>query len=302
MRSHMETLGNNFPRRYWIGGVAQAIELAMALACTQQEPPATSQDDAARSQAVQAQAAAEAAQATAARAVVAAQAAAQAPTEAAAVGVSNAEALQAQAAAAQAVAAAEAAAEAARRGEDRPSITVIGSGSGSTGTGSGTGSVSATGTGTGSGTGSGSASGTATAAMMSQKEGGLVIPTGLSYETEGPTASDGCYTATTNREIYAKISTDYQEIAKLTNVIKEGKPFPAAEIWLLYEAGSHTRLGPQSRTLRSFATGSTPSRYYPDSAEFCGSDTLLDDPIENVIRGRREAENYSDAQRRTGRE
>ena len=133
---------------------------------------------------------------------------------------------------------------------------------------------------------------------MRQQEGGLNIPIGLVAETEGPTESDGYYTPTTNREIYQKISTDYQEIAKLTSVINEGKPFPAAEIWLLYEAGSHTRIGPQSRTLRSFATGSTPSTYFPDSAEFYGSDTFLDDPIENVIRGRGEAENYSDAQKR----
>ena len=319
MRYHIETLGKYLPRRYWIGSLSLAIVLALALACTQEASPASTQDDSARSQAAAAQASADAAQATAAQAAAAAEAAARAATEAAAVGASNAEALQAQAAAAQATAeaaqataaqaaaaasaAAQAAAEAARRGEDRPSITVIGSGSASvsaSGTGTGTGSVSGTGTHThtGSGTGTGSASGTATAAMASQEEGGLYIPTNLSYETEGPTASDGYYTPTTNREIYQKISTDYQEIAKLTNVIREGKPFPAAEIWLLYEAGSHTRLGPQSRTLRSFAAGSTPSTYYPDSAEFYGSDTFLDDPIENVIRGRREAENYTDAQRR----
>ena len=128
--------------------------------------------------------------------------------------------------------------------------------------------------------------------------GGLSIPTGQSYETEGPTKSDGYYTPTTNREIYQKISTDYQEIAKLTNAIKEGNPLPAAEIWLLYEAGTHTRIGASSRTLRSFATGSSPSTYFPDSAAFYDSDTFLDDPIENVVRARREAENYSDAQRR----
>ena len=323
MRYHIGTLGKYLPRRYWIGSLSLAIALALALACTEQAPPAPTQDESARSQAASAQAAADAAQATAAQAAAAAEAAAQAATEAVAVGASNAEALQAQAAAAiaaaeaaqatatQAAAAAEAAAqaasEAASRGEDRPSITVIGSGSASvsaSGTGTGTGSVSGTGTGThthtgtGSGTGSGSASGTATAAMMQGEAGGLYIPVNLSYETEGPTASDGYYHATTNREIYAKISTDYQEIAKLTNVIKEGKPFPAAEIWLLYESGPHTRLGPQSRTLRSFAAGSTPSTYYPDSAEFYGSDTFLDDTIENVIRGRGEAADYTDAQRR----
>ena len=44
------------------------------------------------------------------------------------------------------------------------------------------------------------------------------------YETESPTKSDGYYTPTTHREIYQKISSDYQEIAALTNVIKDGKP------------------------------------------------------------------------------
>ena len=141
------------------------------------------------------------------------------------------------------------------------------------GTGSGSGSVSGTGTGSGSGSGSASVSvsgtGTATAAMASQMvTGGLTIPTGLSPETSGPTKSDGYYTPTTNREIYQKISTDYQEIAKLTNVIKEGMPLPAAEIWLLYEAGPHTRLGSQSRPLRSWAIGSTPATYFPGLSGF----------------------------------
>ena len=133
---------------------------------------------------------------------------------------------------------------------------------------------------------------------MQGETAGLTIPTGLSYETSGATKSDGYYTPTTNREIYQKISTDYQEIAKLTNVIKEGKPLPAAEIWLLYEAGSHTRLGPQSRTLRAFASGPTAATYFPDSAAFYGSDTFLDDPIENAVRGRNEAADYSNAQKR----
>ena len=206
--------------------------------------------------------------------------------------------------------AAQAAAEGARQGEDRPSITVIGSDSETasvSGTGTGTGSVSGVGTGTGSasvsvsGTGTASASGTGTAtAMMTGPDGarGLTIPTGLSAETEGPTASDGYYTATTNREIYQKISTDYQEIVKLANQVNEGKPLPAAEIWLMYEAGSHTRMGNSSRTLRSFASGTAPSTYFPDSAEFYGTTSFLDSPISNSIRGRGEAENYSDAQKR----
>ena len=287
MRYQIRKWGSLTRRQYWIGGLTLAVLLALAMACGQEPAPAAPapapDTGAADAAATAAQAAADAAQdaAAAAREAAAAAGAAQSAAE-----------------------------EAVRQGEDRPSIQVIGSESASvsaSGTGTGTGSVSGTGTGSASGTGTGtgsvsgtgSASGTTTAAMMGQeKTGGLMIPTGLSYETESPTASDGYYTPTTHREIYQKISTDYQEIAKLTNVIKEGKPFPAAEIWLLYEAGSHTRLGPQSRTLRSFAIGSSPATYFPESAEFYGSDTFLDDPIENVIRGRREAENYTDAQKR----
>ena len=198
--------------------------------------------------------------------------------------------------------AAQAAAEGARQGEDRPSITVIGGDSETasvSGTGTGTGSVSGVATGTGSASASASGTGTATAMMTGSDDArGLSIPTGLTAETEGPTVSDGYYTATTNREIYQKISTDYQEIVKQTNLVNEGKPLPAAEIWLLYEAGSHTRMGNGSRTLRSFATGTAPSTYFPDSAEFYESASFLDSPISNAIRGRSEAENYSDAQRR----
>ena len=193
------------------------------------------------------------------------------------------------------------------RGEDRPTITIIGdtgtgtgSGTGS-GTGTGTGTVTGTGTGTGTGSGTGTASGTGTGTATAPglvETGGLRIPTSLQSETEGPTKSDGYYTPTTNREIYQKISTDYQEIAKLTNVIQEGMPLPAAEIWLLYEAGTHTRLGSSSRTLHGFAAGTTPASYFPDSAEYYGSDTFLDAPIRNAVRGRGEAENYTDAQKR----
>src|SRR5215831_14124129 len=70
--------------------------------------------------------------------------------------------------------------------------------------------------------------------------GGLFIPAGLAQATSGPTKSDGIYKPNTNREIYQKISTDYQEIAALSNHVNEGKPLPAAEILLLYEAGKHT--------------------------------------------------------------
>ncbi len=191
-------------------------------------------------------------------------------------------------------------------GEDRPGIQVIDSESGSVSA-SASGSVSGTGTTTGSGTGTVSATGTGTGTVSATGTGmtsgsgegrGLWIPVGQEPETEGPTKSDGYYTPTTNREIYQKISSDYQEIVNLTNVIKEGNPLPAAEIWLMYEAGTHTRIGAQSRTLRSFAAGTTPGTYFPDSVEFYGSARFLDSPISNAIRGRGEAENYSDAQKR----
>lgn len=184
--------------------------------------------------------------------------------------------------------------------------TMTGTGTGTmtaTGTGTGTGTGTATGTVTATGTGTGTATGTVTATGtgMTYESGegrGLWIPVGQEPETEGPTKSDGYYTPTTNREIYQKISSDYQEIVKLTNVIKEGQPLPAAEIWLMYEAGIHTRLGAQSRTLRSFAAGTTPGTYFPDSVEFYDSARFLDSPISNAIRGRGEAENYTDAQKR----
>ena len=280
MRYQRKTWKSGCGSRNWIIGLAIAILLFLSLACTQEEPaaaPISAPDPGAAEAAAQAQTAAAEAQTALAQA--------------------QAALAQAQAASAEA----RAAANAPRRGEDRPTISVIGGGTASvsaSGTGTGTGSASGTGTGSVSGTGTGSASGTAIAATNTVGTSGLAIPTNLSPETSGPTKSDGYYTATTNREIYQKISTDYQEIAKLTNVIRDGEPFPAAEIWLRYEVGSHTRLGPQSRTLRSFATGPTSATYFPDSVVFYDSASFLDDPIENVVRGRREAENYSDAQRR----
>ena len=269
----------------WAMLPALILALALSAACGGDDPTAAPADPTSPSAASGSDAGSEAA-------AEAAQAAREAAEQA------GAAAVAAQAAAE----AAQAAAEGARQGEDRPSITVIGSDSETasvSGTGTGTGSVSGVRTGTGSASASVSGTGTATA-MMTGPDGarGLRIPTGLVAETEGPTASDGYYTPTTNREIYQKISTDYQEIVKLANQVNEGKPLPAAEIWLMYEAGAHTRMGNTSRTLRSFATGTTPSTYFPDSAEFYGSTSFLDSPISNSIRGRGEAENYSDAQKR----
>ena len=229
-------------------------------------------------------------------------------------------AAQAAAEAAQLAAeAAQAAAEGARQGEDRPTVTVIGSESGSvsasasgSGTGSGSGSVSASVSGTasasvsGAGTGSGSVSGPTAAAAVTTVlvpvqghggTGGLLIPAGLDAETSGPTVSDGIYTPTTNREIYQKISSDYQEIVALTNLVNLGRPLPAAEIMLLYEVGMHSRIGNSSRTLRGFARDPRRAEEYPNSAAFYESTTFLDSPISNAIRQRGEAEEYTPAQR-----
>jgi hypothetical protein len=166
-------------------------------------------------------------------------------------------------------------------GEDRPSVDVINDGT--PGTGSISGSVSA----------SGAPSGSSTTGS-----GGLTIPTGLQPQTTGPTKSDGIYTPTTNREPYQKISTDYQEIVALTNQVNEGKPLPAPEILLLYEAGKHTRLGTSSRSMRIFAREGARATEFPVAAAFYNTSTFLDTEINDAIAGARTAANYTPAQKR----
>ena len=256
------------------------LSLALAVACGDDEPPAvpTSQPVVGGSDAGS-EAAAEAAR-------------------------SAAEQAQAAAAAAQTAAdAAQAVAEGARQGEDRPAVTVIGSGSGP-------GSASASASGTGNGIGfrigvrpwngigfRGRCPGKVrvpgrypvrpplppfTTVMVPVEghggTGGLLIPAGLNYETNRdlPTKSDGIFTPISHREIYQKISSDYQEIVALTNLINIGRPLPLAEIMLLYEAGMHTRIGNSSRTLRGFARDPRRSEEFPDSAAFYDSGTFLD--------------------------
>jgi hypothetical protein len=185
-------------------------------------------------------------------------------------------------------------------GEDRPDVDVVddgGSGSVS-GSGSSSGSVSASGTGSSSGSASASASASGSGSSGAATGGGLLIPAGQAPETEGPSASDGIFTPETNREIYQKISSDYQEIASLANVVNDGEPLPAAEILLLYEAGYHTRLGLSSRSLRGFARDYARTVEFPEAVEFYDSPTFLDTPINDAIAGSRTAENYTDAQRR----
>ena len=122
----------------------------------------------------------------------------------------------------------------------------------------------------------------------------------MNYETDrdNPTKSDGIYTPGTHREIYQKISADYQEIVALTNLINVGRPLPLAEIMLFYKVGMHTRIGASSRTLRGFARDPSRSEEFPDSAAFYKSDTFLHSPISNAVRLRGEAEEYTPAQQR----
>jgi len=127
--------------------------------------------------------------------------------------------------------------------------------------------------------------------------GGLFIPAGLAPATSGPTKSDGIYKPNTNREIYQKISTDYQEIVALTNQVNEGK-LPAAEILLLYEAGKHTRIGLQSRSLRVWAREAERSEDFPEAVAFYKNPTFLDEPLMDAIAGARTAKDYTPAQRR----
>ncbi|OLD73037.1 MAG: hypothetical protein AUI33_06990 [Ignavibacteria bacterium 13_1_40CM_2_61_4] len=128
--------------------------------------------------------------------------------------------------------------------------------------------------------------------------GGLFIPAGLAPATSGPTKSDGIYVPNTNREIYQKISTDYQEIVALTNQVNEGKPLPAADILLLYEAGKHTRIGVASRSLRVWAREAERSEDFPEAVAFYKSATFLDDPLMDAIAGARTASGYTPGQRR----
>lgn len=128
--------------------------------------------------------------------------------------------------------------------------------------------------------------------------GAMNIPAGLAPTTSGPTKPDGIYTPTTNREAYQKISTDYQEIIALTNQVTEGKPLPAAEILLLYEAGKHTRIGVSSRSLRGFAREGARAQEFPEAVAFYKSATFLDDTVNDAIVGARTAAELTPAQRR----
>ena len=69
---------------------------------------------------------------------------------------------------------------------------------------------------------------------------------------------------------------------------------------LMYEAGIHTRLGNQSRTLRSFARDPAPVHgNFPRCRRVLRlATTFLDSPVSSAIGGRGAASDYTDAQRR----
>lgn len=113
-----------------------------------------------------------------------------------------------------------------------------------------------------------------------------------------PSKPDGIYTPNTNREIYLRVSADYQEIVALTNQVNEGKPIPAADILFVYEAAKNARMGTASKPMRLWAREAARSQDFPDSVAFFKSATFLDDPIIAGINGTTLAQNYTPVQRR----
>ena len=219
----------SFPRpRYWMSGLAMALVLGLAIACGQEEPPTGSAEvEAAVAEARAAAAQAEAAEARAAAAEARAEAAEVQAVEA------KAAAMEAQATAAEA----KAAAEAPRRGEDRPTITVIGSGSSG-------------GTGTGTGSGTGTRTGTATAAGLAMASAGGEF-----------------YVPVSNVEPHANLALDMRDIAELLNAAKSGDTVDYAAITNIYENGVHAG----GRTLAGYATSDSVLAQFPSAIDLDGN-------------------------------
>ncbi|MPZ13734.1 MAG: hypothetical protein GEU73_04810 [Chloroflexi bacterium] len=112
-----------------------------------------------------------------------------------------------------------------------------------------------------------------------------------------PSRPDGIFTPNTNREIYQRISCDYQEIVTLTNQVNEGKPLPVADILRIYEEAKVARVGDSARILRDFARADARVEEFPDSVAFYDSPSFLDDPVIDAINGTGSAAGYSPAQR-----
>jgi hypothetical protein len=115
---------------------------------------------------------------------------------------------------------------------------------------------------------------------------------------DNASASDGIYNPITDREIYQKISSDYQEIVKLTNQVNEGNPLPSSEILEIYEEAKLAVVGAGRRIMRDFARDPARTREFPDAMAFYCSATFLDDPVIDAITGSGSAAGYTDAQRR----
>ena len=114
-------------------------------------------------------------------------------------------------------------------------------------------------------------------------------------DNPAPDASqaDGIYTPFTNREIYQRIASDYQEIVALTDQVLTGRPLPSAEILAVYEEGKIARIGNSVRILRDFARDPARAQELPEAAAFYGSTTFLDDPVIDAILGIGSADGYS---------
>ncbi len=123
---------------------------------------------------------------------------------------------------------------------------------------------------------------------------------GPSIDNPAPDASksDGIYTPFTNRELYQLIASDYQEIAALTNEVLQGRPLPSADILRIYEEAQVAKTGTSSRLMRGFAREEARVAEFPESAEFFGSPTFLDDPVIDAIFGVGSAAGYTPLQRR----
>ena len=230
MSYHIKTWRAGSGPRYWIAGLAMALLLTLTVACGQDgSQTAMAEAQAAAAQAEVASAQAEAAEARAASAESRAAAAEAQAMEA------KAAAMEAQAAAAEA----KAAAESPRRGEDRPTITVIGSGS-----------SGGTGTGTGTGSGSGTGTGTATAAVPAMASAGGEF-----------------YVPVSNVEPHANLALDMRDIAGLLNAAKSGDTVDYAAITNIYENGIHA----DGRTLAGYAASDSVLAQFPSAIDLDGN-------------------------------
>jgi hypothetical protein len=117
--------------------------------------------------------------------------------------------------------------------------------------------------------------------------------------SSGPTTGDGIYTPVSNVDSYLYFAVDFQEISALTNAVLEGGPLPAAQILSIYDSGRNFRTAAgEVRSLRAFARAEARANEFPESVEFYGRATFLDDTVTQAIAGVGSAAGYSPALRR----